>query len=364
MSTRRAVTLLFALLAVGLALASARAAEPASDPRAEVERARNLLRAITDYHVLLQGEGATRDVIAAVLFDVDRYAEQLDDRLGTSRLLLRDPQALEELADIVARAHLQCAILHARGVDLESSIRHYERVAELLGYDPADWETTVERRARPGRLPRAAEVAYEMASPRDVAEDLKHFWSAGVIARFVLREHTPAQRSNLRLERFGGANDPFSGAAYTLGAARFAARATEGLDEFRVVLPPGHYRVVSVDKSAAPVEFHLPAGSYPDPVVLNPNTFSFAFASADEKCRPTLTLNGIPVRALESLPYGAYRVAAPPTFVRRLPDKITVDQGDEVTLRMEPERLDAAREGEPIFLYVTTPPGSVYTLRM
>ena len=38
--------------------------------------------------------------------------------------------------------------------------------------------------------------------------------------------------------------------------------------------------------------------------------------------------------------------------------------GDEVRLRTEPEKLDYLREGQPIFVYVTTPAESVYTLRM
>ena len=45
------------------------------------------------------------------------------------------------------------------------------------------------------------------------------------------------------------------------------------------------------------------------------------------------------------------------------PDKITVEQNSEVTLRTEPEKLDYVKEGQPIFLYVTTPPASTYTLR-
>ncbi|MDQ7089000.1 MAG: hypothetical protein Q9Q13_14595 [Acidobacteriota bacterium] len=53
----------------------------------------------------------------------------------------------------------------------------------------------------------------------------------------------------------------------------------------------------------------------------------------------------------------------PPSCDRRLPDKITVEQKAEVTLRTEPERLDYVKEGQPIFLFITTPPESTYTLR-
>ena len=105
-------------------------------------------------------------------------------------------------------------------------------------------------------------------------------------------------------------------------------------------------------------------GSAPDPVLLSPRTFSFQFAGTGQNCRPELELNGVRLSGLEDLPFGTYTVSAPSTCDRRLPDKIVVSEGDEVRLRTEPEKLDYLREGQPIFVYVTTPAESVYTLRM
>ena len=98
--------------------------------------------------------------------------------------------------------------------------------------------------------------------------------------------------------------------------------------------------------------------------MLGPRTFSFQFATGSESCRPTLQLSGVTLSSLEDLPFGTYTVIAPETCDRRIPDKIIVSEGDEVQLRTEPEKLDYLREGQPIFVYITTPADSVYSLRM
>jgi hypothetical protein len=359
--TKRIVIVLLALAAV----AAPALAETAFDPvAAELTRVKEMYRAVTAYHVLMQGEGVTKETVHAVLYDVERYVGEMDNRYETGQLFIKDQKALAEMKLYVAKAHFQCALLHARGVDLEGSITQYEKTVDLLGFDPSEWTEQVERSARPGLLANAAEVAYEMAAPKNVVEDLKSFWSSGLVTRFKVEEYTPAQRGQLKLERIGGPTDPFSEASFALANARFADRTAQGIEEFRVVLPHGRYYVSSADKTVPSMYFSLTQGGVPDPVILNPNTFNFAFGSGDEKCRPQLMLNGLPVKNLQALPFGTYRVAAPANCTLRLPEKITVEQNSEVSLRTEPERLDFVKPGQPIFLFVTTPPGSTYTLRM
>lgn len=329
-----------------------------------VELFQDYYRMILSYHPLLTSDGASKEMIAAALFDVEAIVSEMDNRFATDQLFLKDAKALDEMKRILAMAHFQCSILGAKGVDLEGSISQYEKVVELLGFDPADWDQKVERSGHQGLLPNAADTIFDIASPRDIVEDLKVFWSAGVVTRFRIRDYSPAQRSSMKLERVGGATDGFSLASFGLGTKRFNEQMEAGIDEFRVVLPPGHYRVSSSEAGFHTLEFVLVAGGIPDPLVLNPNSFNFAFSTTDEKCRPALFLNGLPVHQLNDLPFGTYRVEAPKTCTLRLPNKITVEQKAEVTLRTEPERLESAREGQPIFMFITTPPQSTYTLRM
>jgi hypothetical protein len=331
--------------------------------QAEVDRVKDLYRAITNYHLLLQGEGVNSQTVQAALYDAERYVDEIDNKYSTNKLFMKDQTALEEIRTTVAKAHFQVAILHARGVDLERSIMHYERTLDLLGMDPADWDQELERTARPGLLPQAQEVAFQVTTPRAAVEDLRSFWGSGVVTRFKSRDLTPTQRESIKLTRIGGRTDGFSEASFAVAAERFADRVGDGLDEFRVVLPAGRYQVASGDSSFPGFEFVLADGSYPDPIYVNPNTFSFTWATQDGKCRPTLVLNGIPVKTFTSVPYGTYQVQRQPNCEQRLPDKITVDQMAEVTLRTEPEKLDYVRDGQPIFLFITTPPGSSYTLR-
>ncbi len=350
--------------AAAVVLAALPAARAGMDPvQAELERVHDLYRAITSYHVLLQGEGVTREQVEAALYDVEQYVKELDNRYATDKLFIDDHRALDEITKVVAKAHFEAALMHARGVDLEGSITQYEKVIDLLGYDPVEWEEQIERAGRPGLLPEAGEMVFEIVSPRQAVEDLKHFWAAGVVTRFKVREYTPDQRKTLYLKRIGGRTDAFSQAAFDLAAKRFQERVAAGLEEFRVVLPPGTYRVESSDQTIHPLEFRLLKGGVPDPIILNPNSFSFEIASQDDRCIPQFTLNGLPIKELQAIPYGTYRVHPPRTCNRRLPDKITVEQNSEVTLRTEPEKLDYVKEGQPIFLYITTPPGSTYTLR-
>ncbi len=330
----------------------------------EIDRAQDLYRAVTAYHVMMQGENVTKEMVQSALFDVEHYVDEIDSRYGTAQLFIKDQKALETIKSYVAKAHFAASMMHARGVDLEGSITQYEKVVDLLGYDPADWKIDIERSAKRGLLPHAAEVAFSMATPRDVVEDLKSFWSAGVVTRFFVKDYSPDQRHSLKMERIGGATDPFSEASFQLAANRFTERLTSGLEEFRVVLPAGRYRVSSKAEGIAPVDFLLVQNGVPDPIVLNPNTFSFGFTAPDDRCRPNMTLNGLPVRHFSGLPFGTYRVEAPKSCSQRMPDKITVMQNSEMTLRSEPERLDFVKEGQPIFLFITTPPGSTYNLRM
>ncbi|GEM_PF-3102618 len=357
---------IIAFLALGLGLFSGVTVNAGNvDPvERELGFVAELYRAITGYHVLLQGDGVTRDMVAAALYDVERYVEELDGRYATNKLFIEDHAAMEEITQTVAKAHLQAALLHAKGVDLEGSISQYEKVIDLLGYNPVDWEESIARSAVPGMLPGVSEIVFEMASPREVVEDLKRFWAAGVVTRFKVEEYGSASRQAFKIERIGGRKDPFSEAAFALASERFSERIAEGLEEFRVVLPPGRYRVSAADPTVETLEVALSRGGVPDPIVLNPNTFNFEFASPDEKCALTMTINGLTVKNFQGLSYGTYRVRSAPGCTRRIPDKITVEQNSEVSLRTEPERLDYVKEGQPIFLFITTPPGSTYTLRM
>jgi hypothetical protein len=353
-----------ALVTVTLASMLCLAAPSASDEAtAELERMRDIYRAITSYHTLLQGEGVTKDLVTAALYDVEQYVDLLDNRYATAKLFIEDHRVINDIKEVVAKAHLQASLLHARGVDLESSIEQYEQVVDLLGHDPGDWNVEVARRGKPGLLPGASEAVFQMASPRQAVEDLKSFWASGVVTRFEVREFTPGQREGLRLERVGGGTDAFESAAFGLAAERFVARSSQGLEEFRVVLPPGRYRVVSEGETIPPLEFRLLQGGIPDPIVLNPNTFNFELTTPEGPCVPELTINGMPVRNMTGLSYGTYRVDVPRACERRLPDKIVVEQKSEVTLRTEPEKLDFVKKGQPIFLFITTPPNSTYTLK-
>lgn len=353
--------LMVALVAACLAGFGAPAAS--EDAKAELQHMRDVYRTITSYHTLLQGEGVTKDLVTAALYDVEKYVSLLDNRFATAKLFIEDHRVLSDIKEIVAKAHLQAALLHARGVDLESSIEQYEKVVDLLGHDPSDWKVEVARSAKPGLLPGASEAVYQMSSPRQAVEDLKSFWASGVVTRFRVREFTPDQRESLRIERVGGGTDAFESAAFSLAANRFSRRTAKGLESFRVVLPPGRYRVVSDQQAIPPMEFRLQSGGIPDPVVLNPNTFSFEVQTKNAGCEPRMTINGVPVRNLTGLSYGTYRVETPSACQRRLPDKIVVEQKSEVTLRTEPEKLDFVKKGQPIFLFITTPPGSTYTLK-
>ncbi|MDH3283257.1 MAG: hypothetical protein OEQ13_00810 [Acidobacteriota bacterium] len=340
------------------------AADTIDATKSELERVKSLYRAITSYHVLLHGEGASEATVSSALYDIERYVDELDGRLATDELFISDQAALEEISDVVARAHFQAALLHAKGVDLERSIVHYERVVDLLGYDPVNWDVSLERSGRMGLSPEAKELVFEMAAPRRVVDDLKTFWSAGVVTRFKVEEYTHGQRARFSFARVGGRQDAFSEAAFRIAKERFAQRLAAGLEEFRVVLPAGTYEIGGEDETFVPRQFAIVKGGVPDPMVLNPNSFSFELAGGESTCRPRLSLNGVEIRDFSNLPFGTYRVTPSPDCTRRLPDRITVEQKSEVTLRTEPERLDLVREGQPIFLFITTPAGSTYSLRM
>ena len=361
----REVELSRGLIAVILLASTVAFAAPTAsdDAKAELQQMRDIYRTITSYHTLLQGEGVTKDLVTAALYDVEHYVEVLDNRFATAKLFIEDHRVLSDIKEVVAKAHLQASLLHARGVDLESSIEQYEQVVDLLGHDPGDWDVEVAKRGKPGLLPGASEAVFEMASPREAVEDLKSFWASGVVTRFQVREFTPDQRDSLQLERVGGGTDAFENAAFSLAAERFNTRTGKGLEGFRVVLPPGRYRVVSEQQAIPPLEFRLRTGGIPDPVVLNPNTFNFELTAKEGPCVPQMSINGIPVRNLTGLSYGTYRLDVPAACQRRLPDKIVVEQKSEVTLRTEPEKLDFVKKGQPIFLFITTPPQSTYTLK-
>ncbi len=332
-------------------------------PRSEVERVQDIYRAITAYQVLFDRDEVSSKLVQSALYDVSRYVEELDNRLATDQLFIDDPVELERIREWVAKAHLQAALLHARGVDLESSIVEFEKVTELLGRHPAQWDVEIERRARRGTLPEVREIVYEMARMPEVVEDLRTFWSTGVVTRFAVDDLGPDARRSLVLERTGGRVDPFYIAAWELARERFAERVVRGETEVRVVLPPGKYLLSSQIGAVPKLALRFEAGQVPDPVIVRPETFSFQLATTDA-CRPHLLQNGVPLASLQDLPYGTFTVEAPAGCSRRLPDKITVKPAREVSLRTEPEKLDYVREGQPIFLFITTPPGSVYTLRM
>lgn len=349
--------------ALSLAVLGMSAVVAETSPDQELDYVQNLYRAITSYHTLLRGEGVTKQMVDAALYDVEHYVDEIDNRYATDKLFVEDHRVMQEITKVVAKAHFQAALLHARGVDLEGSIIQYEKVVDLLGYDPADWDVDIERGGRPGLLPGVSELVFRMSSPREAVEDLKHFWSAGVVTRFHVREFAPNQLEAMTLDRIGGRNDPFSQASFELAQERFGERAKKGLEEYRVVLPPGRYRVTAPGTDIEPLEFYLRQGGVPDPVILNPNTFNFALANEDPNCKPEFYHNGLPIKNLLGLSYGTYRIKAPAGCSRRLPDKIVVEQKNEVTLRTEPERLDYVKEGQPIFLFITTPADSTYNLR-
>ena len=338
--------------------------QPASAPTTELERMEDLYRAITGYHVLLDQDTVSADMVRAVLHDVEQYVDELETRLSTERLFVTDQRQVAELSEWVAKAHLQAALMHAKGVDLESSIVQFERVIELLGYHPMQWDTEVERRASKGELALVGDVVYEMAEPREIVRDLQRFWSAGVMTRFEVGEFPTSSLDSFTLERVNVSLDAFDAEAFDLAQQRFAERVSRGQEDLRVVLPPGTYEVRSAEGVMPTRRIVVEEGSEVDPVMLSPRTFSFQFAGAGEKCRPTLELSGVALSSLEELPFGTFTVVAPDTCERRLPNKIIVSEGDEVRLRTEPEKLDYLREGQPIFVYVTTPADSVYTLRM
>ncbi|RMF74015.1 MAG: hypothetical protein D6738_07430 [Acidobacteria bacterium] len=331
--------------------------------RSELERVEDIYRAIVAYQVLFDRDEVSRELVQSALWDVEHYVAELDSRLATDELFIDDPDELSRIREWVAKAHLQAALLHARGVDLEASIVEFEKVTELLGRHPSSWDVEIERRARRGTLPEVREVVYEMARTPQVVDDLRTFWSTGVVTRFVIDDLGPDARRSLVLERTGGRVDPFYLASWELARTRFAERVVRGEHEVRVVLPPGEYALSSSTGAVPRLALRFEAGQSPDPVIVGTETFSFRLATADT-CRPRILQNGVALGSLVDLPFGTFTIEAPRGCARRLPDKITVTPGPEVTVRTEPEKLDYAREGEPIFLFVTTPPGSVYTLRM
>ena len=333
------------------------------DRRDEVGRVRDIYRAIVSYQVLFDREEVSSELVQSALWDVEHYVEELDARLATDQLFIDDPKELQNIREWVAKAHLQAALLHARGVDLEASIVEFEKVTELIGRHPSQWDVEIERRAHRGTLPEVRDVVYEMARTPEVVEDLRAFWGSGVVARFVVADLGPDARRSLVLERTGGRVDPFYLASWELARDRFARRVARGESEIRVVLPPGAYALTSQTGAVRSLALRFEAGQVPDPVIVSPRTFSFQMMTA-EGCRPRLLQNGVPVESLQDLPFGTFTVEAPADCPRRLPDRITVTPGPEVSLRTEPEKLDYVREGEPIFLFITTPPDSVYKLRM
>ncbi|RMF21039.1 MAG: hypothetical protein D6760_10295, partial [Deltaproteobacteria bacterium] len=263
---------IFVLLG-SLAVASPAVAEPTAEARAELARVQDLYRAVTMYHPLLEGDGVSGERVRAALFDVERYVEELDSRLATDKLFIDDPGTLDAISEIVAKAHMQAALLHAKGVDLESSITHYQKVVDLLGRNPSDWDTTLVRAGRFGPLEGAREIVFERATPKEITKDLRGFWSSGVVTRFRVQEYARDARTRFSLQRIGGPNDPFYESAFEVAARRFQQRVQTGLEEFQVVLPPGHYRVAGAGGDQ-PRDFVLVRGGVSDPIVLNPNRFS------------------------------------------------------------------------------------------
>ncbi|MBP7147637.1 MAG: hypothetical protein KBD01_08840 [Acidobacteria bacterium] len=358
------------LLLTSAVATPALAAAPTGEVPPELARARDMYRALASYNVVAERSELGKPAMRAAMHDVERLAEDMDDRLATGDLLVQDRHSLTEIRELTAKAHLQAALILARGADLGESIVHYERAVELLGFDPAQWDAEIEREGHRGQMPLATEAAYHVVPMREAVDDLKAAWSAGVVTRIELRELGPALRKTLRIERGATASSsPSSEVTYGYALKRFAEGLKEPGDELRIVLPPGRYSITSESETEKfePVEFVLVGNSAPDPIVVNPNWFSFAFPEDSyERCRPALTYNGLPVGDLSHVRYGTYRLV--PSERRgcfeRVPDKIVVEQGSEVTLRSDPQKLDELQPGQPIFLYVTTPPKSVYWLRM
>lgn len=360
----RAHKILVTFACLVIATASAGLAANTIDPELEIERVQDLYRALTSYHLLLDRPEVDEAMVVSALHDVERYVEELDNRLETDKLFFEDQAIIREISEWVAKAHLQAALLHAKGVDLERSITQFERVIEILGHHPNEWDVEIEREARVGLLPNVGEVIYEMAKPVEIVSDLRRFWSAGIVTRLRIEELAPSVLPGMTLERISPGATPFEQASFAIAEERFDERVAKGLEEFRVVLPPGRYRIASEANAFEPVDLELVAGTAPDPVVINPNTFSFQIAASEGECRPQLILNGVPVDGFTNLSFGSYVVKPGAGCNERLPDKIVVEQHSEVSLRTEPEKLDYLREGQPIFLFITTPPGSVYTLRL
>ncbi|MDQ7086547.1 MAG: hypothetical protein Q9Q13_01240 [Acidobacteriota bacterium] len=363
-----AVALLVILFAVGAGMARDGGAAspqgaPLFDTDAELAALEDLYRAVLSYQVVLARESVGQDLARALVFDVSHYVGEMDSRYELSRLFVDDPRIEERFARVVARAHLQAALLHAEGIDMESSIHHYRRAVELMGQEPSGWGEGLEFFGRQGELPEATELVYRIAPAEEVVKRLELFWSAGEVTRFQVQELSAAQRASLALLRVTAETDPHTEAVFNLAAERFATRVHGGREDFEVVLPPGHYRVASADGTVPATDLQVVAGSTPDPVVVNPNTFSFALNDLQDGCTPRLIHNGLPVSRLENLHYGTFVVQTGASCERRLPDKIIVTQRSEVTLRTDPERLDLVRDGQPILLFITLPPGKTHKLR-
>ena len=365
---RVVIVLLLVLLPVGVGPAEEPAPAPADDAllfdsEAELAALEDLYRTVLSYQVVLARQGVGEDLVRALVFDVSHYVDEMDNRYELSRLFVDDPRIEQRFARIVARGHLQAALLHAEGIDLESSIRHYRRAVELIGREPSGWGEGIEFFGRQGELPEATELVFRIAPAEEILERLEMFWSAGEVTRFQIQELDPSERATLTLVRVTSESDPHTEAVFQLAAERFEARAHSGREDFEVVLPPGHYRVVSSDGSVEATDLKVTSGETPDPIVVNPNTFSFALNDLQDGCVPRLIHNGFPVSQLDDLHYGTFLVEVGESCDRRLPDKIIVTQRSEVTLRTEPERLDLLREGQPILLFITLPPGETYKLR-
>lgn len=333
------------------------------DAETELETLQDLYRTVTSYQLLLAQPAVGEDLVTSLVFDVSHYVDEMDSRYEMVKLFLSDPRMLRSFEQLVAKAHLQAALMHAEGIDMESSIRHYRRAVELLGESPAEWGEGIEFFGKQGELPDANEMVFRIASVSEVMKRLEEFWSSGCVTRFQVDQMEPGQRRTLKLIAVSTTDDAHAAAVSELAAKRFATRVSAGLEEFEVVLPPGRFRVVSDDGSIPALDFQVSTEETPDPITLNPNTFSFAVTSPDDSCTPELIHNGFPEANLEDLTYGTFTVLSPASCERRLPDKIIVEQGQEVTLRTEPERLDLVREGQPILLFITIPAGETYNLR-
>lgn len=333
------------------------------DAEAELEALQDLYRTVIGYQLLLAQPAVGEDLVTALVFDVSHYVDEMDNRYEMVKLFISDPRMLRDFERLVAKAHLQAALMHAEGIDMESSIRHYRRAVELLGESPAEWGEGIEFFGKQGELPDANEMVFRIASVSEMMKRLEEFWSAGQLTRFRVDQMEPGQRRTLNLIAVSNTDDAHAAAVSELAEKRFAERVSAGLEEFEVVLPPGRFRVVSDDGSMPALDFQVSTAETPDPITLDPNTFNFALTSPDDSCTPELLHNGFPEPDLEDLSYGTFTILAPASCKRRLPDKIIVQQGQEVTLRTEPERLDLVREGQPILLFITIPPGETYNLR-